>query len=64
MLAQWIGDLVGKMHKHKISKTMLADHLGYSREYVSAVLNGHREPQGAQERFTNAVDEIIASLTA
>ena len=62
MLAQWIGSLVGKMHRHKITKSMLADHLGISREYVSMVLNGHREPSDAEERFTRAVDEIIAHL--
>ena len=61
MLAQWIADLVGQMHKHKISKTQLADHLCVTREYVSMVLNGHREPAGVEDRFRKAVEEIIAS---
>lgn len=60
MLAQWTADLVGQMHKHKISKTQLADHMGVTREYVSMVLNGHREPAGAEQRFRRAVDELIA----
>lgn len=60
MLAQWTADLVGQMHKHKISKTQLADHMGVTREYVSMVLNGHREPTGAEQRFRRAVDELIA----
>lgn len=64
MLAQWIGDLVGQMHKHKISKTQLADHLGVTREYVSMVLNGHREPAGVEDRFQKAVADIIASMPA
>lgn len=59
MLAQWIGDLVGQMHNNKISKTQLAEHMGVSREYVSMVLNGHREPAGAKDRFHAAVGEII-----
>ena len=63
MLAQWTGDLVGQMHKHRISKQQLADHLGISREYVSMVLNGHREPAGAEEKFRQAVEEIVASRT-
>ena len=62
MLAQWIADLVGKMHKFKVSKTNLAKELGVSREYVSMVLNGHREPAGAKDKFRRAVDEIVASL--
>lgn len=60
MLAQWIGDLVGQMHNNKISKTQLAEHMGVSREYVSMVINGHREPAGAATRFKAAVAEIIA----
>ena len=60
MLAQWIGELVGRMHNHKISKSQLAEHMGVSREYVSMVLNGHREPAGAKERFRTAVAEIVA----
>lgn len=60
MLAQWIGDLVGQMHNNKISKTQLAEHMGVRREYVSMILNGHREPAGAKDRFCSAVKEIIA----
>lgn len=64
MLAQWTADLVGQMHKHKISKTQLADHMGVTREYVSMVLNGHRDPVGAEQRFRTALDELIAAETA
>ena len=59
MLAQWIGALVGRMHNNKISKTQLAEHLGVTREYVSMVLNGHRTPEGAEEKFTAALNQII-----
>lgn len=62
MLAQWIADLVGEMHKFKITKSRLAEELGVTREYVSMVLNGHREPAGAEERFQRAVAEIVATL--
>ena len=63
MLAQWIGELVGRMHNNKISKSQLAEHMGVSREYVSMVLNGHREPAGAESRFQSAVAEIVAKKT-
>lgn len=61
MLAQWIGDLVGQMHKWKITKKQLAEALGVTPEYVSMVLNGHREPVGAEEKFRNAVESLIAT---
>lgn len=56
---KWTGNLVGLMHDHKISKTDLAVELGVTREYVSMVLNGHREPAGAKERFEAAVNSLI-----
>ena len=58
---KWTGDLVGLMHLHKITGQMLAEHLGLTNRYVSMVLNGHREPPDAEERFNRAVQEIIKS---
>lgn len=57
---KWTGNLVGLMHDNKISKTQLAEKLCVTREYVSMVLNGHREPAGAEEKFRKAVDELIS----
>ena len=59
MPKKWTGDLVGLMHNHRISKADLADELRVTREYVSMVLNGHREPAGAKERFEAAVKRLI-----
>lgn len=60
MPAQWTGDLVGKMHCSGISKKQLAEELGFTAEYVSLVLNGHRNPPDAEMRFTQAVNNLIA----
>lgn len=62
MPKKWTGNLVGLMHDNKISKTQLAEKLCVTREYVSMVLNGHREPIGAEERFQKAVDELISKV--
>ena len=59
MPKNWTGNLVGLLHDNKISKTQLANELGVTREYVSMVLNGHREPEGAEEKFTAALNRII-----
>lgn len=59
MPKKWTGDLVGLMHVYRISVQMLASELGVTDRYVSMVLNGHREPAGAEERFTAAVNRLI-----
>lgn len=56
---KWTGNLVGLMHDNKVSKTDLAAELGVSREYVSMILNGHRAPSGAEERFMGAIQRIV-----
>lgn len=59
MPAQWTADIVGEMHKNRIAKKQLAECLCVTPEYVSMILNGHREPEGAEQRFRMALDEII-----
>ena len=59
MRAQWTGGLVGQMHNEKVTKTELAVEMGVTREYVSMVLNGHREPAGAEDNFQSALNRII-----
>lgn len=58
MPAQWTAELIGEMHLKKVSKKMLAEKMGVTPEYVSMVLNGHREPAGAEERFREALLEL------
>lgn len=59
MPKEWTGDLVGLMHTHKISFSQLAEKLGVTNRYVSMVLNGHRDPAGAEEKFRAALAELI-----
>ena len=46
------------MHEHGITQIQLADELHVSPKYVSMVLNGHRDPAGAEEKFTAAAKRI------
>lgn len=64
MPAQWTADIIGQMHIHKITGKSLAEKLGYTPEYVSAVLNGKREPKNAEQIFRGGLDELIANKTA
>ena len=60
MLAQWIVSFIGQKHYHKVKNKQLAEELGYTDEYVSMVLNGHREPADAEQKFTAALERIVA----
>ena len=60
MPEKWTGELVGRMHINCITIKELAKHMGIRLEYASMVLNGRRSPSGARERFTQALDELIA----
>ena len=59
MLAQWIGEVVGRMHRHRITITQMAQEMGVTREYLSMILNGHREPPDIEKRLNDALDSVI-----
>ena len=61
MPAQWTADVVGKMHLHRIAAKALAEEIGWHEKYLSAVLNGHREPKGAEEAVRSALNRMIAN---
>lgn len=64
MLAQWIGDFVGRMHRSRVTITQLAKEMGVTREYLSMILNGHREPSGVEQRMGEALDSIVEKNSA
>ena len=59
MLANWIGEAVGLMHKYGITSNQLAAHMGVTPEYISMILNGHREPAGIENRLRKALSELL-----
>lgn len=59
MPKKWTGDLVGLMHTHGITFTDLADEMGVTNRYISAILNSHKEPAGIEERVRAAVNKLI-----
>lgn len=64
MPKEWTGDLVGLMHDAKVTGIQLADHMGITDRYVSMILNGKRNPPSAEQRFRQALSEIIAEREA
>ena len=61
MPAQWTADIIGKMHMSGITAKRLAEHLHYNPKYVSAVLNGKREPRNAEQVFRKGLEELISA---
>lgn len=59
MLAQWMEDLFGKMRVNKVKDAELAAEVGWHPKYLSAVLNGHKTPKGAEEKLSAALTRIL-----
>ncbi len=59
MPAQWTGELIGRMHLANITRKQLAEQLNLHPKYVIAILNGDKSPKDAEEKFNNALEELI-----
>ncbi|MBQ5757139.1 MAG: helix-turn-helix transcriptional regulator [Clostridia bacterium] len=58
MPEQWTGDVAGEMHLAKISAEQLAKEIGWHPKYLSAVMNGHRNPQNAEQKVRDALKRL------
>lgn len=60
MPAQWTGELIGKMHLNGVTAKQLAKEVGWHEKYLSAVMNGHKEPKGAEDKLRAALERLTA----
>lgn len=58
MPAQWTAEILGEMHLSGITAKQLAEEAGWHEKYLSAVMNGHRDPKGAEETLRAALGRI------
>lgn len=58
MLELWTGEIAGEMHINRITKKELAEHIGWTPEYVSMILNGRKKPTDAERKMRRAIAEI------
>lgn len=61
MPEKWTGELVKQMHMNRVSATEVAQKAGFTKQYVSMILNGSRHPKGARETLETALNEIVQS---
>ena len=62
LLESWTADVVGRMHRLKITGPQLAERVGTSNTYLSTVLNGHKGSDEMKEKILRALDELEAEL--
>lgn len=58
MPAQWTADIIGEMHLLSITGKELSEKVGWKPQYLSTVLNGHREPKDAEKKLRDAIERI------
>ncbi len=54
----WTADVVGRMHKSRITGKMLAAESGITAAYLSTVLNGHKGTPGTREKIIAALKRL------
>jgi len=59
MREKWTGDLIGRMHNADVTFDELGAELGWGKSYISMILNGTRNPNGAQEKMEAAFEAIV-----
>lgn len=55
----WACEVISKMRQGKITQRKLAEHLGYSEQWVSTILNGQRTSEKAKNKIIGAINEIL-----
>lgn len=59
MPALWTAEIIGKLHINGVTHKRLAEAVGWHPKYLSAVLNGKKNPTGAENKIRVALDGII-----
>ena len=56
---KWRVAFFGKKYAYAVKDKEIAREIGWHPKYLSAVLNGHREPRGAEEKLIAALERVI-----
>ena len=63
-MPEWTVEVVAQMHKFGITGNELSEACGYSRSYISLVLNGKKKSGPARIRISNALIKLAAQKQA
>lgn len=63
----WTADVIGRMHRCKISNIQLANECGYTPAYLSTVLNGNKDlsekgKEETKDRIFKALERIESKI--
>ena len=61
MPAQWTAEIIGEMHLNGVTHKRLAEAVGWHPKYLSAVLNGKKNPSGAEAKLRSALEKILST---
>lgn len=57
---KWIKEAVGDMHENGLNQSVVADKVGYSREWFNKIINYKcNPPKDAKEKINKAIKELI-----
>ena len=59
MPEKWTGEVIGALHVHNRTCLELARKMGIHDKYLSQILNGHRNPPGAEQKIKAALNELL-----
>lgn len=59
----WVAENYIKMRNHGIRWVDVADKIGWTKSYLSMVINGKENPAQAQEKICKAVEELCNEQT-
>lgn len=57
----WTADVIGRMHKYRITNLQLAETCGFTAAYLSTVLNGRKQFKSASSK-EETKDKILQAL--
>lgn len=63
-MPEWTCEVIAQMHRYEITSNELAEACGYTKSYLSLVLNGKRSSSRAKVRVSNALILLVAQKQA